>query len=187
MIYCKCISKSYKGNQVIDDFSYEFSSKITYLNGSNGSGKSTLIRILAQIEKPDIGTVTFSQGFHRNICSLSTDSIQPPEIFTLNELYAIQCQYNDVDYQLLRILLEKLQLTKFLNVKFNDLSTGTKKKFSVISALIKKSKILLLDEPFNGLDSSSIAYFADIINNDQRHQIIVDHLNILPFTSSVSL
>lgn len=186
MLYCKDVSKSYSGKKVLNNVNLHFPSGTVYLNGANGSGKSTLIRLLAGIEQPDTGQIEFGHAACQSL-SLSTDSVQVPDVFTPNELYSLQERYNQLDDKLFNKLCNDLKLTEFLNCKIAELSTGTKKKFSVISALIKQSKILLLDEPFNGLDNNSIDYLAHLITTDRRDKIIVDHYQLLSSSHAVEL
>ena len=189
MIKCKNISKSFSKNEVISNLSVDFPVGSTLVSGANGSGKSTLLLLIAGIESLDSGAIIFSAQEKRNKIksSISTDSIVPPDVFTLNELFKLQKAFNETNDELFESLVFETNLDRFLDCKIGTVSTGTKKKFSVVCALIKNSNLLMLDEPFNGVDNHSIEVLKEVILNDKRDKIIVEHQNVLPFNHLVSL
>lgn len=182
MVYCNSVRKSYGNKEVITNFTYKFTEGLTYLNGKNGSGKSTLLRLIAGIEKLDSGSITLDKGA---IISLSTDSIKIPEVFTPYEVYEIIKNYNEVDNQLFQHLINEMAVNDFLHIRFEKLSTGTKKKIVNILALSKKSDLLILDEPFNGLDEKSIKILVKILSENHTSKIVTDHYQFLKSDFSV--
>lgn len=185
MISCRKICKSFGGRKIINNFSADFKKGTTLLTGENGTGKSTMLMIISGVELFDSGELIFLDA--ENKCSISTDSIEEPKIFTLAEIFKLQRRFNEVDDELYRFLIDELNLNQFLCCRISEVSTGTLKKLSVVSALIKRSNFLLLDEPFNGIDQSSKDVLKQVIINDSRSKIIVDHNRVLPFDHLVSL
>lgn len=189
IVCCKKIFKSFGNKQVISNLSLDFQTGTTLLTGKNGSGKSTLLMLIAGLEYLNSGTIIFKNKSNNRNCniSISTDSIIAPDVFTLNELFILQRKFNDTDQELLNRLIDALDFRSFLHSKISNVSTGTNKKFSVISALVKNSNLLLLDEPLNGVDKSSQDILKDIIHNDKRDKIIIEHNDLLSFDHMVSL
>lgn len=189
MIKCSSICKSYNNNIVLNDFTYEFLSGSTYLCGKNGSGKSTLLKIIAGVETLDSGIISFSKENSRSLAnvSIATDSIHMPNIFTPYELQKLIARYQSINQYLFKKLVTEMELESVLHTSLSKLSTGMKKKVFNILALTKNSRILILDEPFNALDSSSIDQLANFIAQDKRDKIITDHHRILPYDHSLCL
>ncbi len=138
-----------------------------------------MLRLISSIEKPNKGYITYKGKKNAsNLFALSTPSIEIPNVFTVLESFQLQKKYNQVDENYYTHLIERLNLVQFSNIRLSEVSTGTLKKVSLVNALCKKSEVLLLDEPFNGLDTESINYFSDELASDNRSKIIVDHTNI---------
>lgn len=189
MISCRNLYKSFGKSKVISNLSVDFQEGSTLLTGANGSGKSTLLMLISGIESLDSGELIFlgKTRKYKNECSLSTDSIEVPDVFTLYEIFNLQRTFNETNNELFELLIGELNLNQFLHCKINNVSTGTRKKFSVVSALVKNSNLLMLDEPFNGVDHRSREVLSEAILKDKRDKIIVDHGNTLPFDNLVSL
>lgn len=188
MISCRNIYKSFGKNKVITDLSLDFKQGSTLLIGPNGSGKSTLLLLISGLYKPDSGRVIFiDKKVKEHSLSISTDSINIPGVFTFYEIFNFQFSCNASNNSLFEVLVNDLGLIDFLHTKVSDASTGVKKKFSVISALVKMSEILLLDEPFNGIDYRSKELLNEIIFNDKRDKIVVDHSETLTCDNEIHL
>ncbi|MBR9905773.1 MAG: molybdate ABC transporter ATP-binding protein ModF [Gammaproteobacteria bacterium] len=148
------------------------------ITGTNGSGKSALAAALAGVGKIEAGTI---QGLPKNIGlvsfeaqaeliakELKKDDADIMDVISLgtpvNEMIFEQCQ----DPELASELVEKFGLTKLLDRAFRKLSTGETRKVMLIRALSSKPDLLILDEPFDGLDVDTLAmlqaHLASIIN-----------------------
>jgi len=184
MLACISLVKRYASKNIINNFNHDFSAKSTKVLGPNGSGKSTLLRLLAGLETPTKGQLKSSAALSELI-SISSDSIIPPEFLSTAEVTELFQRYGNFDSSHYQQLIQQLNLREFEHKKFVSLSSGTKKKFSVIWALSQSSEILILDEPFASLDQDSQIVFKDIIQDDKRKLIFVDHENILDFDDSV--
>ncbi|TVU90105.1 molybdate ABC transporter ATP-binding protein ModF [Vreelandella titanicae] len=148
------------------------------ITGTNGSGKSALAAALAGVGKIEAGTV---QGLPKNIGlvsfeaqaeliakELKKDDADIMDVISLgtpvSEMIFEQCQ----DPELASELVEKFGLTKLLDRAFRKLSTGETRKVMLIRALSSKPDLLILDEPFDGLDIDTLAmlqaHLASIID-----------------------
>ncbi|HDZ48683.1 hypothetical protein LCGC14_0038350 [marine sediment metagenome] len=148
------------------------------ITGTNGSGKSALAASLAGVGKIEAGTV---QGIPKNVGlvsfeaqaeliakELKKDDADIMDVISLgtpvSEMIFEKCQ----DPELASVLVEKFGLTKLLDRAFRKLSTGETRKVMLIRALASKPDLLILDEPFDGLDVDTLAmlqaHLASIID-----------------------
>jgi ABC-2 type transport system ATP-binding protein len=148
------LSKSYGQVVALNDVSFSVRrGEILGLIGPNGAGKTTLFECVAGVQPPDRGDVIQSSGNRRSdILFYVPDGIAPwPEqpLWWVLE-YAIgffrgpQHLYPDV--------VDSLELTSLLNMKLGALSKGQRKRALLAMGLLTPQPILLIDEPFNGLD-----------------------------------
>ncbi|ADN77835.1 ABC transporter related protein [Ferrimonas balearica DSM 9799] len=189
MIKVENLLYSIGSNTIIKNLSLEFGHGDTLVTGPNGCGKTTLLMIICGLINPTRGSVTVDKAFQSGTqtFSLSTEAITPPQNFTASQLLSLFNRYNHVDAERQCELIDKTEMCQFLNFNIGELSTGSKKKLSLITAISKRSKILLLDEPFNGLDNESLLVFESTLSDDTRGKIIVDHNNKLKINNTFHL
>lgn len=142
------------------------SGDILGLVGNNGAGKTTMFRLVLDLLKADEGRVSID-GMDPASCEdwkLSTGAFIDDsfliDFLTPEEYFAFIAKVNDVDRETLDERLaeyEMLMSGEILGQKklIRDYSAGNKQKIGIISALINKPQLLILDEPFNFLDPSS--------------------------------
>ena len=186
MIEVKNIIFKYAGQKdlVFDDFSLTLEANNIYgLLGKNGTGKSTLLYLIAGLLRPKAGTVCFD--------SVETRQRRPEtlqEIFIVPEEFDLPTmsleQYvkiNEPFYprfsrEVLEACLKDFELST--DLKLNALSMGQKKKVFMSFALATNTKLLLMDEPTNGLDIPSKSQFRKVVAqymNEERTLIISTH------------
>lgn len=167
MVYAKHLTKSFNGKKAIESIDLNICQhKITGLVGCDGSGKTTLMRLLSGLLVPDNGKLeVLDLPMPQEALKIQTLIGYMPQKFGLYEdltveenlqLYA-QLQSLTADKQQQRIT-ELLQFTSLSDFKFfmaGQLSGGMKQKLGLACALIKKPKLLLLDEPGVGVDPVS--------------------------------
>lgn len=180
MIECKSLSRRYDQTLVFSDLSFIVEEGITCIRGENGSGKSTLLRLIANVEPANSGQILFcGKPNDSRFYALSADSVQPPTIFTPNEVVKLISKHRDFDSARFSQLIEQFQMMSFLDVEMSQLSTGTIKKISILNAICTASKVLIIDEPFNGIDQQSVEPIKTLIEQDERIKLVVDHLNLI--------
>ncbi|MBM4061192.1 MAG: ABC transporter ATP-binding protein [Planctomycetes bacterium] len=131
---------------------------VTVLLGSNGAGKSTLLRVLLGVLRPQAGTVrVFGQDplrQHRAVLQRIGYVPDAPDVYpwmTARDLFAfLRPQYPTWNVALCSELCERLAVP--LRVKFKSMSRGQGMKAMLAAALAPEPELLLLDEPFAGLD-----------------------------------
>ena len=201
MIEVKNISFKYAGGNalVFDDFSLTLEANNIYgLLGKNGTGKSTLLYLIAGLLRPKKGTVCFDsiETKLRRPETLQEIFIVPEEFdlpsMSLRQYVKINAPfYPRFSHEVLEACLNDFELT--MDVKLNALSMGQKKKVFMSFALAANTKLLLMDEPTNGLDIPSKSQFRKvvaqymtedrtlIISTHQVHDVeaLLDHILIL--------
>ncbi len=141
------------------------------LVGVNGAGKSTLMKLITNLEKPSEGEIfILGQKIEPNsykIFEYIGASIGAPmfyEEFTAKRNLEIVCQYRNLDINSSITYVKSLvNLQGILDKKVIDLSLGMKMRLAIARALINKPKLLILDEPTNGLDPIKIKELLDLI------------------------
>ena len=166
------IHKEFNGKVIINNLNLEIDKGEVYgLVGVNGAGKSTLMKLITNLEKPSEGEVfILGQKLEPNSYKLFEyigASIGAPifyEEFTAKRNLEIVCQYRNLDINSSITYVKSLvNLQGILDKKVIDLSLGMKMRLAIARALINKPKLLILDEPTNGLDPIKIKELLDLI------------------------
>lgn len=175
MLYVKNLSKSFNQNTIFSNINFEVSgSEILFLMGRNGIGKSTMLKIIAGIIFQDAGTITFnnSSTYKDELGYLSTNERSFFNRLTAYENIIYFSAMRGIPFDSLKRKIkdfsERLSISEeILSSKFMKLSTGQKKKISIIRALIHDPKLILLDEPTESLDMSTKESFHHILLNNE--------------------
>lgn len=191
MIYlqAKNLTKIYKQNndriEGIEQASAEFSSgNITTLLGPNGSGKSTFIKMLCSEIRPDKGDIFYfsqslnsSQNKREYVDSKRTVGYAPENPFLYsrlrgNEFLEFMASIYWFDLKegnlTLKYLLEGFSMDCHLDKLIIDYSQGMIRKLSLIMALLFGQRIIILDEPTNGLDPTSYLFLLDVLKKYRK-------------------
>ena len=162
--------KEYHSRRVVNDVSISVSAgEIVGLLGPNGAGKTTTFNMVVGLVKPDEGAVKF---LSRDIAALPMHRrarlgigylTQAPSVFrtlTVEEnILAIleTCRLSGDERAVrLKYLLEELDLTPLAKNKAYTLSGGEKRRLEITRALVTSPKLMLLDEPFSGIDPIAV-------------------------------
>lgn len=153
MIEIKNLSKIYKGEFLYKDFNITFETgKVTVITGASGSGKTTFLRILAGLEKCERGKI------------LGLEHQKTAVVFQEDRLLEWMSVYDNIAFVLksyvehekiaviIKKVLELVELWDYKDYKIKDLSGGMQRRVAIARALAYKSDLLLMDEPFKGLD-----------------------------------
>lgn len=168
------LSQSLNNNLILKDVNLNFQSgKIYGLVGTNGSGKTTLMKSILGLNYVDSGQIIFNEinienGQHEiqraQIGSLIEEPLFPNN-YTVQQVLAEQQALLKV--KVTRNYLDKLLLLLGLNrkleTKVKNLSLGWRKKLGILHAICNFPQLLLLDEPFNGLDRLSVHQVEEIL------------------------
>jgi ABC-2 type transport system ATP-binding protein len=197
----------------IDQLNFEFASHplfrqfdlhlgagITWLRGENGAGKTTLLKLVGGALTPHAGTVRLD-GIDQHAQPLAYrlqchycggDTPQLPWLTVREVLDLHLALYPATDRALLNAELDALHLLPTLDQPVTTLSLGQHKKMQLSLALSLPVRLLLIDEPFNGLDTDAVAYLRTRLSAPQRLArqciLLTSHLDpALPLTQTVQL
>ncbi len=159
----KNISKTYKNYQALDDITFTLKEgEIIGLIGPNGAGKTTLMRIIVGLTKNYDGKLKLKNGTSIG-CVIETPSFYP--YMTGYENLKYFANFNDVTVDKILETVELLGLKDALNKKVKGYSLGMRQRLGIAIALLRDPKLLVLDEPTNGLDPSGIHEIREYIKN----------------------
>lgn len=184
MLACKGVSKRYATNGdvppngVLNNFSCDFSHNKVCIVGENGSGKSTLLLIIAGLLAPDAGSIVWQGKNHhaelrKQISALASDSIVMPGFLSAMQVLKLVQDTWQINFP--TTLIEQFNFTPFLHTNVESLSTGNLKKLQLISALMRQTEILLLDEPNIALDQQSVDVLWQIIESYEGRLIVASN------------
>lgn len=169
------LTKQFEDSIAVDNVSFSIQpGEITGYLGPNGAGKSTTVRMLTGMLKPDSGRVTIC-GFDMADQPLEVkqrigyvpESAEMYPTLTINEYLSLVAELHDLDPDDARKrigdLLDAFEVAKVANRQIGQLSKGMRQKVLLTSALIHNPRVLLLDEPLNGLDVNSVLTFRRIL------------------------
>ncbi len=197
------LSFSYKkrGGDLFHDLSLELATGNIYgLLGKNGAGKSTLINLMTGLLTPKSGDVTLDgDNVRERLPKTMSDIYLIPEEFelprlTLKQYVSINAPfYPNFSSDDLQRYLDIFEMGGSMDVKLHSLSMGQKKKVFIAFAFATNTRVLIMDEPTNGLDIPSKSQFRKLVtagmSEDKMmlistHQVrdiseILDHVTII--------
>lgn len=163
------LNKSYNKKKVIEDLSFELQSgEIMGLIGQNGSGKTTIFKTILGLVKKESGEIKINGKSKDYLNSIGTIIEYPTfyESLTARQnLMLISSLYDEVNLSKEDLLnyLRLVGLEDSVDCKVSSFSLGMKQRLGLAQALIHQPTILLLDEPFNGLDPIGMKEFRDLL------------------------
>ena len=182
MIEIKNITKKYDSNIILDNISATFEEgKICGIVGKNGSGKSVLLKIICGFIKPDEGKVIIDnidinkeETFPPNTGSLLENGGFIPNMSGFENLKLLASINKTISEDDIIKCLKVVNLQEDMNKKYFKYSLGMKKKLGICQAIMENQKNIILDEPFNGIDSDSLDMIKKhLINLKKQKKIII--------------
>lgn len=172
MLKVENVTKYYGTNKAVDNLNFEVKDgEIFGLLGINGAGKTTTFRMITGLLDKTEGNITFDGekidynvtdkiGFLTEERSLLTKLTVIEQAKLYGGLKGLtETEINErLDY-----LLERLEIPEYKTRKIKELSKGNQQKIQFIMAILNKPKLLILDEPFSGLDPINIELFKSLI------------------------
>ena len=186
--------KEYRGRRVVNGVSiYVKPGEIVGLLGPNGAGKTTSFNMVVGLVKPDEGSVDFQghditrMAMHKRARLGVGYLTQEPSVFRKltveqNILAILEtCEANRQERTVrLKYLLDELDLTRLAKNYAYTLSGGEKRRLEITRALVTSPKLLLLDEPFSGIDPIAVYEVQKIVRRlkDRGLGILVTDHNV---------
>lgn len=177
MLKVENVTKYYDKHKAVDDLSFTVGDgEIFGLLGVNGAGKTTTFRMIIGLLEPTEGkvfldgnpidySVTDKIGFLTEERSLLTKLTVKEQVIYYGVLKGMK------ESEILKELdlwLERFHITEYKERKIKELSKGNQQKIQFISAVINNPKLLILDEPFTGLDPINVEMFMDAIKEFKK-------------------
>jgi len=172
MLELRDITKKYDGRAVVDRVTFEVQpGEIFALLGPNGAGKTTLIRMITDILRPDAGEILLDG---QPVGSAGQTIAYLPEergLYRRSKVIDVLAYYGELrdltpqDARAVsRRLLDRVELREWADKQVQALSKGMQQKLQLCTALIGEPRLLILDEPFSGLDPINVQLFEEILH-----------------------
>lgn len=169
----KNVSKTFVGKRAVDNISFELNKPGVFgLLGTNGAGKTTTIKMLLGIIKKDSGEITWNgKAVDRksvNFGYLSEERGVYPKTKIYNQLMyfaELKGMKKEEADEAIKNWAKKLKVEEYLDKPAEKLSKGNQQKIQFMTAVIHNPELLVLDEPFSGLDPVNTELLKNIIIN----------------------
>ncbi|MCR1847975.1 lantibiotic protection ABC transporter ATP-binding protein [Paeniclostridium sordellii] len=178
IIQTKKLNKTYKTQEVNKEISLLVPKNSIYgLLGPNGAGKSTLLKMLTGMINPTSGEIIYNEKpWSRNdLLEIGALIEQPPiyENLSARENLKVRTLLYNLPESRIEEVLKIVQLTDTGNKKAGKFSMGMKQRLGIAIALLNNPKLLILDEPTNGLDPIGIGELRELIKSFPQKGISV--------------
>ena len=194
------LSFEYASHPLFRQFDLRLGAGITWLRGENGAGKTTLLKLAGGALTPHAGTITLDQleiharplAYRLRCHYCGGDTPQLPWL-TVREMLDLHLSlYPNTDPAPLNAELRAFHLLHTLEQPVTTLSLGQHKKMQLSLALALPVRLLLIDEPFNGLDADAMTYLRRRLAAPERLArqciLLTSHLDpALPLAGTVQL
>ena len=177
MLKVSHVTKKYGDLVAVNDLSFEVKDGCIFgLLGLNGAGKTTTFRMILGLIDDYTGDITIDGkhidyvisdkiGFLTEERSLLTKMTVLEQIIYYGRLKSLD---EDEIIKKLDYWLKRFEISEYKNKKIKELSKGNQQKVQFISAIINEPKLLILDEPFSGLDPINVELFKEVILDLQK-------------------
>jgi ABC-2 type transport system ATP-binding protein len=190
----------YANRALFRQFDLQLGAGITWLRGDNGAGKTTLLKLAGGALTPHSGLIRLDDiaihaqplAYRLQCYYCGGDTPQLPWLTVREMLDLHLALYPATDSALLNAELRAFHLLPTLDQPVTTLSLGQHKKMQLSLALALPVRLLLIDEPFNGLDADAMAYLRQQLSAPERLArqciLLTSHLDpALPLAQTVQL
>jgi len=186
MIEARGLVKHYRSTPAVDNLSFDVRpGTVTGFLGPNGAGKSTTMRMIMGLDRPDAGQVKIGgKGYHelrwplREVGALLEAKAFHPGRTARNHLAALAVS-NKIPLQRVDEVLAITGMDSAANRRAGKFSLGMAQRLGIAAALLGDPRVLLLDEPVNGLDPEGIRWIRNLLKNlaaQGRTVLVSSHL-----------
>jgi ABC-2 type transport system ATP-binding protein len=181
LLCCENLGVSYGARKIFGSVDLSLTEGAYALRGPNGIGKSTLLKLLAGAHRPDTGRIWINGvdllrapvAARRNLSYVADESRVYPFMTGQDLLdFVAGAKRTRLDDETSRLIAD-FGLRSHLDVRFDAMSLGTRKKMMICAASIGAPRVLLMDEPSNGLDAVSRTCLEGIIRSWGKRNVIL--------------
>lgn len=182
MLKVKNVTKYYDKIKAVEDLSFEVKEgEIFGLLGVNGAGKTTTFRMIMGLLDKDEGEITFNgKPIDYNVTDkigfLTEDRSLLSKYTVLEQAYfygSLKGMNKKEIEKNLNYFLRRFKIPEFKERKIKELSKGNQQKVQFIMAILNKPKLLILDEPFTGLDPINVELFKEVILEMKENNTVI--------------
>ena len=169
-IIISSISKSFGEKRVLTDFSEVIlANKTTVIMGESGCGKTTLINIIMGLEAVDGGEIS---GIPQKISAVFQDDLLCEDFSAVSNIRAVTGR--SISKSEIISALHQLGLTDAdVSRPVRELSGGMKRRVAIARALLADSELVIMDEPFKGLDESTRRIVVDFVLHETKSRTLI--------------
>lgn len=186
-IEVKNLSKKFNEREILKDINISFySGNIYCLAGPNGSGKSLFLKLLCGSDNPTEGEILLNgkslirrRFFSNKKKQLIENSEFLPNLTGYENLKLIAKIKKDISDDDILISLKKVNLIDFKDYKYREYSFGMRQRLMIAKVLMEDPKVIILDDPFNGIDEDIKHYLIDVLKfaKDRDRIVIISTIN----------
>src|SRR4051812_24458345 len=179
------VTKRFGDFTAVEDLSFDVRpGRVFGFLGPNGAGKTTTIRMIVGITAPDEGEISY--GLDGSVVRSMSPALQdrigylPEERGLYKKMKIVdQLRYfaelkdvrrSDADKRI-DLWLGRMELAEWKNKKTTDLSKGMQQKIQFISTVLHDPDLLILDEPFSGLDPVNVEFMIDVLSRSEERRV----------------
>ena len=175
------VEKEFKKVTVLTNVNMQFESgKIYGLIGRNGTGKTVLLKMLCGFYIPTNGTITFNdinyiknREFPRNVGALIENPSFLPDLTGFENLKLLSMIQKKIDDNQIIDTLKLVNLYEEKDKKYSKYSLGMKQKLGIAQAIMENPEIIILDEPFSGIEKETVEKLKQVFLNLKKENKII--------------
>ena len=181
-IKARNVCKSINGRMILHNISFDiYEGEIVGLVGPNGAGKSTLLKVMTGLYNLDEGDIYYydfnlKEDYEKAMSIVGT-IIEDPNLYKnlsgKDNMKVFKSMFKGINDNTVNEIVKIVEMEKYLGKRFKTYSLGMKERLAIATSLINKPKILILDEPTNGLDPMGVKNMMDMLKNMKDTTIII--------------
>jgi ABC-2 type transport system ATP-binding protein len=186
MIEVRGLTKRYGDVLAVDDLSFDVEpGKVTGFLGPNGAGKSTTMRMMLGLDRPSAGSVhvngrpfpAYAEPLREVGALLDPGSVHPGR--TGRNHLRVAARSNGIPERRVDEVIEQVGLAKAARRRIKGYSLGMRQRLGIAAALLGEPRVVLFDEPINGLDLDGVRWIRDLLRrlaDEGRTVLVSSHL-----------
>ncbi len=175
------LGMQFSGQVLFRGLSFAFGPGVVALMGQNGAGKSTLLSLLAGVNPPQTGRILVAGADLRaaprrareQLAWVPDESVAYEFMSGDEFLRMVLALRGQRDAPALPALVEGFGLQAHLHKRFEAMSLGTRKKFMLVAGLASEARVVLMDEPTNGIDAEAKAYLMEVFRRERERRLFL--------------